>query len=315
MLKGVVRRRFFLSARLRLFEKGEMHAIRFSGLWMGLTAFGLGVLSAKLEQSPAVKAVAEVGGLALPLAGGGWEVEFHHRGRDLLTNDGLARLEALGDVVSLNLRDTGITGEGLVHLKKLGTLQRLHLERTKVDDVGMEHLAGLSQLEYLNLYATSVSDKSLEHFADLKNLRQIYLWQTKVTAGGAEKLQKSLPKLRISRGVDLDKLASQAPKVEEPKATASLKWLPFGGSDKPPNKSKTGTFIKVTFSNQRTQPVKLVWIDYGGGQKLYGEIAPGGKREQTSYSGAVWLVTDPKDQPLGHFVTNQQYATAIIPKD
>lgn len=262
------------------------------------------------ENSAAVESIKEVGGLALPMPGGGWEVEFHLRGRDVTTDDSLKRLAPLGDVVSINLRDTRITSSGLVHLKPLSNLRRLHLERTRVDDAGIAHLSGLTQLEYLNLYGTGVGDKALEHLKGLKNLRQLYLWQTNVTAGGVEKLQKALPRVRISRGVDFDKLV--ALKKPEPKREKeNLKWIPAG--EKKPPKSTPGTFIEVNFHNNRSQRIKLYWVDYGGGLKLYGEIDPGGVRLQTTYSGASWVVKDLKEKSLGYFRTGQKYAVALIP--
>ena len=106
----------------------------------------------------------KVGGVVLPISGGGWEVAFHLRGRDLLSDEGLKTLKGLGDIMSLNLRDTKITSSGLVHLKGLSSLKRLHLERTEVADSGLEHLSGLKELEYLNLYQTQVSDKGTRAF-------------------------------------------------------------------------------------------------------------------------------------------------------
>ena len=258
----------------------------------------------------AVESLKEVGGLALPMPNGGWEVEFHLRGRDLTTDDALKRLSLLPEVVSVNLRDTRVSSAGLVHLKKLGSLRRLHLERTRVDDAGVAHLSGLSQLEYLNLYDTDVTDKALEHLTGLKNLKQLYLWKTKVTKVGAEKLQKTLPELRISRGVDLEKLV--ALKKPEPKREVEvLTWIP--STEKKPPKSTPGTFIEVNFRNSRSERIKLYWVDYGGGLKLYVEIDPGGVRRQTTYSGASWLVRDMKEKSLGYFRTGQKYATAVIP--
>ena len=92
-----------------------------------------------------------------------------------------------------------------------------------------------------------------------------------------------------------------------------MKWLPYGGSESPPAKSVPGSPIQVTFLNKAKNPVKLVWIDYGGGQKLYGEISAGGKRDQNTYSKAVWLITDLSDKPLGHFVTTKEDSNGVIP--
>ncbi len=281
-----------------------MHRFLFGVFFFSTLAF-----SVLAEDSEVVKSIKDVGGLALPLAGGGWEVEFHLRGRDVTTDDALTRLAPLGEVVSLNLRGTRITDAGLVHLKNLTGLRRLHLERTLVNDEGIAHLSGLVKLEYLNLYGTKVTDKALTHLTGLKNLRQLYLWQTKVTAGGVDELRKALPKVRILRGLDLDKLASA--KAPEPEVEEELKWIPAAGA-KPP-KSLPGSFIVVTFENKSKQRVKLHWVEYGGGLKLYGEIDPGGNRRQNTYSSASWVVTDLKDQPLGHFRTGQKYAVAVIP--
>ncbi len=258
--------------------------------------------------SKAQEDLKEVGGLALPYVGGGWEVEFHHRGRDLTNDDSLKLLAALDPVVSINLRGTRITSAGLVHLKPLTELRRLHLELTQVTDEGIAHLAGLQRLEYLNLYGTAVTDQALEHLTDLKNLEQLYLWRTKVTAEGVAKLQKALPKVRVLRGLILEQLASA--KAPPPVMEEELKWIP--GSDMPP-KSKPGSNVIVTFKNKSKQKVKLHWVNYEGGLQLYGEIDPGAERQQNTYSGAYWVVTDLNDQQLGHFYTGQKYATAVIP--
>ncbi|MDE0576033.1 MAG: hypothetical protein OSB39_03735 [Opitutales bacterium] len=263
------------------------------------------------EDSAALKSIKEIGGFALPLANGEWEVEFHLRGRDLMTDEGLELLPALGKVVSLNLRDTRITGAGLVNLKKLKGLRRLHLERTRVDDAGIAHLAGLTRLEYLNLYGTGIGDEGLIHLEALKNLKQIYLWQTKVTDAGAKRLLKALPDLRLSRGVVLAELMATYKAKPKPEPKEVLKWIPAG--DAKPPKSRPGSFIYVNFENKRDQAVKLYWVEYGGGLKLYGEIEVGATRRQTTYSDASWLVTDLSDKHLGHFRTGLKEAIAVIP--
>jgi len=285
----------------------------FSGLLVFTLLLPPVLSSAESQKSPAVLAVEEVGGVVLPISGGGWEVGFHLRGRDLLADEGLKTLKGLGDVISLNLRDTKITSSGLAHLKDLSSLRRLHLERTDITDSGLEHLSVLQNLEYLNLYQTQVSDEGLDHLSGLKKLKKIYLWDTNVSDRGFEKLKKALPKLVISRGLDLEKLAAEAPKPPPPKPRVAMKWMPYGATETPPAKSTPGSSIQVTFINKAKNTVKLVWIDYGGGQKLYGEISAGGKREQNTYSEAVWLITDLSDKPLGHFVTSKKDANGVIP--
>ena len=271
------------------------------------------VPSAESADKSLIGAIEKSGGLVLPWPGEteSWEVEFHLRGREL-TDEGLINVAALKTVIALNLRDTQITGAGLAHLKGLSKLKRLHLERTKINDSGINHLAGLHNLEYLNLYGTKVTDKALDQLIGLKNLKQLYVWQTKVTDAGVDKLKKTLPNLKVIRGVDLSKIVIV--KKTEPKPEESLKWLPEGGPAKPPAKSKPGSFTIITFQNKNNKNIKLYWIDYGGGKKLYGEIAKGDERKQNTYSDAVWLVTDDKDKPLGCFVAGTKEASAIIPK-
>ena len=278
---------------------------------VALFLLGVSASSVLAVDSQAFKSIKEIGGVVFPLSNGELEVEFHLRGRDLMTDDGLKLLPALGKVVSLNLRDTRITGAGLVNLKKLKGLRRLHLERTRVDDAGIAHLAGLTQLQYLNLYGTGIGDEGLIHLEALKNLKQIYLWQTKVTAAGAESLLKALPDLRLSRGVVLAELMATDKAKPKPEPEEVLKWIPAG--DVKPPKSRPGSFIYVNFENKRKQTVKLYWVEYGGGLKLYGEIEAGATRRQTTYSDASWLVTDLSDKHLGHFRTGLKEAIAVIP--
>ena len=278
----------------------------------------IGLLSVALfpglqaADAPTVASVKKLGGLVLPWPGeeGAWEVEFHLRGRDL-TDEGLASVAALKKVVALNLRDTKITSAGLAHLKGLTSLKRLHLERTKVDDAGIASLMSLSQLEYLNLYGTGISDKALEQLSELKNLQKLYVWQTKVTDEGVAKFKKARPKVKIVQGVDLSKIVV-VKKVEEV-PDGELKWMAVKPDFKP-KKSRPGSFIIIHFENKSGVPVKLYWVDYGGGLKQYGDIAPGATKRQTTYSDAVWLVKDAKDVSKGYFVTSTKNAKAIIPK-
>lgn len=240
------------------------------------------------------------------------QVEFHLTGRDL-DDQGLVAVGQLKDTVILNLRDTGVTDAGLVHLKGLAKLRRLHLERTAVGDEGIAHLGGLNKLEYLNLYATKITDKALDNLVGLKKLRQLYVWQTGVTERGVEKLQKALPSLRIIRGVDLDRIAVEINKPKPaPKPLDVLEWMELDGGTLP--KSNSGTFLLLTFENKTGHKVKLYWVDYGGGLKYYADIAAGDSREQTTYSGATWLIADADDNYLGYFITKLKNAKAVIPK-
>ncbi len=285
--------------------------IRLLGALLFAAMPGAEKLSAVREADKQI--IEQLGGLASPLQGGGWELEFQLRGQDL-TDEGLELVASLDEVVILNLRDTKITSAGLQHIRNFTNLRRLHIERTAVDDSGIQFLVSLSQLEYLNLYGTNITNESLKSLAGLKNLRQLFVWQTGVTPKGVEELKKSLPNLKVSMGVDLSRIVAEK-KKDKPEDPTVLKWLPEGGDKKPPKRSVFGTFIMVYFENKRSHPVKLYWIDYNGKLKFYADIDAGAKREQTSYSGAVWRIDNAQDQALGYFVTTQKSSIAVIPQE
>jgi len=127
------------------------------------------------------------------------EVDFHLQGASC-TDEQLAPLAKIKNIVSLNLGKTPITDAGLAHIKSLTGLVQLHLEQTKITDQGLAQLKGLVNLTYLNLYGTAVSDAGLGQLAGLKNLRNLYVWQTKVTDEGIQKLKQALPGVDINKG-------------------------------------------------------------------------------------------------------------------
>ena len=274
-------------------------------------AISLSVLLAPL--SPADDdAIKKAGGTVRQL-GGGKAVEFHLGARDL-DDAALACVAGRTDIVSLNLRDTKITSAGTIHLKGLSGLRRLHLERTAIDDRAMQNIAQLTKLEYLNLYSTKVSDASVAQLKKLTKLKQLYLWQTGITETGCRRLQAASQDLKIVRGVDLDKIAAEA----EKKANASkeplveLKWHPVSAQD--PLRSKSGTFTTVTIVNQRDEPVKLYWVQYGGGLKFYADIAAGATLERNTFSDATWVITDAEERQLGYFISILKPSRIAIPK-
>ncbi len=266
------------------------------------------------ELTEAIAAIGSLGGKVRRLDGG-WEVDFHLRGRKLADEE-LKQVSALKPIVWLNLSQTRITSAGLVHLRELEQLRWLHLEKTEVSDEGIQHVAGLPNLEYLNLYATNITDKTLDQLAACKNLKRLYLWQTAVTDAGVTRLKEALPQLKVIGGLDLSKLPSSfSEEGEEPPPKRKLKWVAVSTRQEAPARSENGINAQVLFENQSTRSVKLYWISYGSGQlKLYATLPPGATRQQNSYSRNAWLVTDENDQPLGYFVVADDNARAIIPQ-
>ena len=268
-------------------------------------------VGAHADEQTALAAIRTLGG-KVTRARSGLEVEFQLTGRELRDPD-LVHLAELRNLVSLNLKGTRVTSAGLVHLKGLKALQVLHLERTAIDDRQMGQLAQLQQLKYLNLYGTKVTDKALVQLRQLKNLKRLYVWQTGVTAGGAARLMRALPQLKVVRGLDLTKLVALFPEPEaEREPTRQLAFRSTQLAAEAP-RSRGGENIEVFFRNRSGVAIKIFWVGYDGKLKQYGELAPGGQRRQNTYENNTWLITDRQDRPLGYFVCGAQRALAVIP--
>lgn len=122
----------------------------------------------------------------------------------------LARLVPLAaNVQNLNLSRTEVTDEGLAHVAEMTNLLRLDLSNTSVSDAGLSYLSDLQRLRYLNLYGTRITDDGLNHLRGLPNLRQVYVWQTSITPDGAERLRASL-----EDGFEIDSLRAEIRELE-----------------------------------------------------------------------------------------------------
>ncbi len=100
-------------------------------------------------------------------------------------------------------------------------------------------------------------------------------------------------------------------KVEAGKKGEPLPWV-SASKEKAPV-SLAGNVTAITLRNKSGDAVKIYWVGYKGELVQYGELDPGGTREQNTYSNATWLITDKNDKPLGHFITGPFPASAVIP--
>ncbi len=122
------------------------------------------------------------------------------------------------------------------------------------------------------------------------------------------------------RAAKLNELRALAPRTFAPRvppkdeSLPKLKWRAVAESPAPASKPDGGRF-DVVFVNQRKDPVKVYWMDRQGEPKPYGVIAPRKRKRQNTRPGAVWLITDSTDKPLGYFVIDDRSAQGIIPKD
>ena len=69
--------------------------------------------------------------------------------------------------------------------------------------------------------------------------------------------------------------------------------------DTPHASRRTGEETTVTFVNRTEEEAQLFWIDPEGQRQPYGALHAGERREQHTFGGHVWLVTDAAGKSLG----------------
>ena len=117
----------------------------------------------------------------------------------------------------------------------------------------------------------------------------------------------------------LKRLRALAPKEFAPFVQPKDSSLPMltwhaKGAEPVPVSKPDGNPFDVVFINRHTQSVKLFWVDRLGRFKPYGQIdAENNRKRQQTRPGAVWLITDLSDKPLGYFTVGDRSARAVIP--
>ena len=107
---------------------------------------------------------------------------------DVKTDTGLAKVDALSHLKTLDLSYRQVTDTGLEHLAGLSRLEHLDLWYTPITDDGVGHLSGLSQLQWLDLSHTKITDTALKHIARLSELRLLNLSTNTITDTGLKQL-------------------------------------------------------------------------------------------------------------------------------
>lgn len=79
-----------------------------------------------------------------------------------------------------------------------------------------------------------------------------------------------------------------------------------------PMSRRTGEPTTLTFINQTEQPVELFWLSTGGGRVSYGDVGPGRQRQQNTYDGHLFLITDVNEVPICFFEATAEKAEAVI---
>jgi arylsulfatase A-like enzyme len=178
----------------------------------------------------------------------------------------------------------------------------------KDEDVDWPHVS-LTFLSEPGSYGLSTDDWRLIHYANgdeelYDSDADRYEWHN---LAGQPQHAAVLQRLRALAPTEF------ADKVQpSDESLTKLEWVPADRREAAASQPDGNPF-SVVFINRSDTAVRLHWMDRTGNPKAYGEIGGGARRRQQTRPGAVWLITDLADQPLGHFVVGDRTAQAVIP--
>ena len=98
--------------------------------------------------------------------------------------------------------------------------------------------------------------------------------------------------------------------IADPRPEPSLQ--PIGTEVRRVRSKDGGAETKLTFVNQLKDEVDLFWIDASGQRNAYGRLRPGQEREQHTFAGHMWAVTDRTGTMLGRFEATVEPARAVV---
>jgi VHL beta domain len=93
-----------------------------------------------------------------------------------------------------------------------------------------------------------------------------------------------------------------------------LDWTPLHVERAPASKPN-GPKFDVYFSNQANEPVKVFWMNRKGEPQPYGTLETGWSNPYQTRPGAVWMITDAEEKPLGYFTIGDRTAQAVVPPE
>ncbi len=97
------------------------------------------------------------------------------------------------------------------------------------------------------------------------------------------------------------------------KALATLEFRTINKGNVPPSRPD-GNKFEIVLINERQQGVKVYWMDRSGKPRPYGTLEAGWRKRQSTRPGAVWMIADQTDNPLGYFVVGDRTAKGVVPK-
>jgi hypothetical protein len=137
-----------------------------------------------------------------PISDQGWahvpveHLQWLDLGFTSVTDAGIQKIAAAGQLRKLTLEHTGVTRQVLPLIGKLNQLEYLDLSGLDITDDDLHHLSSLPGLESLWLTGTSISDAGLQHLHPLRNLRDLDVSETNVSSQGWQELKQVLPELQ-----------------------------------------------------------------------------------------------------------------------
>ena len=81
-----------------------------------------------------------------------------------------------------------------------------------------------------------------------------------------------------------------------------------------PKSNPSGEAFDIYFKNLSQQPVDIYRVDASGQKHAYGTLERGWFKPYESQAGELWLITTKQGDLLGHFLTGDETADAIIPE-
>jgi len=108
----------------------------------------------------------------------------------------------------------------------------------------------------------------------------------------------------------LKKMLAEQEQAMETLKSNKLAFVPYTTREALP-RSQGNQDVRIVFQNDLENVIKYWYVEREE-NKLYGEMQPGERRPQLTFTGHVWLITDEDDKPLGYFIASGVDATARI---
>jgi Leucine-rich repeat (LRR) protein len=135
--------------------------------------------SLNIAQSSWVNSRMQIGDGAMMFVAGFTKLRELNLSRLPVTDEGFAKLSALGELRNLNIVGTQVTGRGLKTLVSFPHLESFMASDATIDDESMQYVGQCGELTYLML--GGVGDEGFRHVAKLRKLKRITIEGQRVT--------------------------------------------------------------------------------------------------------------------------------------